>query len=382
MKKIFSLFLVFFIFSCSNNDLNFWYKEPLKDENGYLLAREDLKKAEEVKDWYSSIKELFTKLNSINETQVEPLYKPIYNWENLPTFIIIWDFHADEYNLEEKDTKQFKVFLGKDHLIEKNEDANSEVKVVEMLNKKFWIKTIWIENEFFESKESISLIWKWVTDLWLKYIWLETTNEQEEEKIGEVMIKNILLGLEMEKLDWKNLNVEVTEEEANKIIEDPKIKEILKEETKNYEEMEKVLKENKSDDEKVKIIYDLIKKSYEKWKEKYRDDKELDIKSLKYLKYLLNKMHGEWFYEYLLEELENNQLSKDLDENFLNQAKNMVEYDKLVIEQRNKNWVEIISKNLDDKKIAIMVYGKGHIDGLIKELKKKYENKVNIYVAK
>lgn len=142
MKKIFSLFLVFFIFSCSNNDLNFWYKEPLKDENGYLLAREDLKKAEEVKDWYSSIKELFTKLNSINETQVEPLYKPIYTWENLPTFIIIWDLHADEYNFEEKEIEHAKLFLGKNSLIEKNEDANSEVKVIEMLNKKFWIKTI------------------------------------------------------------------------------------------------------------------------------------------------------------------------------------------------------------------------------------------------
>lgn len=93
-------------------------------------------------------------------------------------------------------------------------------------------------------------------------------------------------------------------------------------------------------------------------------------------------MFWEEFYNFILEELKNTQLSKDLDENFLNQAKNTVELEKLIIEERNKNWVEIISKNLDDKKIAIMVYGKGHIDGLIKELKKKYENKVNIYVAK
>jgi hypothetical protein len=56
--------------------------------------------------------------------------------------------------------------------------------------------------------------------------------------------------------------------------------------------------------------------------------------------------------------------------------------EKNIIEDRNKIWINIMLKNLWKDKIWVMVYWKAHIPDLMKQLKEKYNGKVNIYVAK
>lgn len=71
-----------------NNDSKF-------DENWFIKARKNLKNENEVNDLYNSIKELFEKLNSMEKTQIKPLFDHYYfweideNWDKIPTFIII-----------------------------------------------------------------------------------------------------------------------------------------------------------------------------------------------------------------------------------------------------------------------------------------------------
>lgn len=135
-----------------NNDSKF-------DENWFIKARKNLKNENEVSDWYNSIKELFEKLNSMEKTQIEPLFDPYYfweideNWEKIPTFIIIWDIHADEW-FENILNQKIKEFYWKKFLVENDESSKPEILAIEILNKKFWIKNYWLEG---------IIEWKWLT---------------------------------------------------------------------------------------------------------------------------------------------------------------------------------------------------------------------------
>lgn len=354
----------------------FNYIAPKIDENWFLKARTDLKDESEISDGYNSIYELFTKLNSMTKTQVEPIYKPQYfweinkkTWEKIPTFIIVWDVHADEYNIweEVEDFFQKSMFLA-----EKNEDANQEIEVVELLNKKFWLNVVWLENEFFE-EENNSKIWKWIDNLGIKTIWLEDKEIMNEANL--FIAKEALLSFEYFKLLWIDLDIEVTEEDYNNIINDKEVLEIIN----SGMSMEKIiLDETINYDKKIELTKEYSIKSYEEVK----DNKDLLIKFYKYHKYIFKNSFWEESLKNIVNKVKNINISKDIYDNIEKSAKNTIDSDLVTIEKRNEKWIEIISDKLDEEKIAVMVYWKAHIPNLIKQLNKKYDWKVNIYVAK
>lgn len=55
---------------------------------------------------------------------------------------------------------------------------------------------------------------------------------------------------------------------------------------------------------------------------------------------------------------------------------------KVIVDDRNQIWIDIASKQMWKDKMMVLVYWKAHSEDLMKQLKEKYNSKVNIYVAK
>jgi len=360
---------------------SFNYKEPQRDNEWYLKARTDLKSGNEIRDWiwYSSIKDLFTKLNSIEETQIEPLFKPQYYGEvdkmtnkKIPTYIIVGDMHADEYNIDwvEEDIKIImdlsKVSYWKEILTETNKEwSDAEIDSLSIISNKFNIKNIWLENVANNTKGEEYWISNWLEKKWIKYIWLE--KEKLISNTSDNEIKAMMLELKTyEKLGvnlkWENFTKKEFIEYYNKNKES-----ILKLDSTDLWEVsfEKILKEQKLDYTRLtKLNKNELKNEY------------------KFSKYIYLKMFWENFFNPMLEYTINNYNSLDKNQ-LIKEKSELGEYNyNNTIVKRNTAWINFISNNMSDDKMAVMTYWKAHIYDLIKQINTKYDWKVNIYVAK
>lgn len=379
-----------------NNDSKF-------DENGFIIAKK-LKNESEIENWYSSIKELFEKLNSINETQIEPLIEPYYfwenneNWEKIPTFIIVWDIHQGEFTWTFS-TEELKDFFWKKFLVEDDETAKPEIEAIKILYKKFWIKNIWLE--WFWRWEP----WKWYISLWLNSIWIKNYGIENPELLKEAIILEFFNSKIAEIIylenNWYNLDLKFTKKEKNL-----KITELFTEKEINFLTKNPIpeVKENLDywqvdiiDDENEKINF--AKKYYNNHINNKYPLYIDDSKEWKEIKNKLSKLYREdyeneflWSTESLL--VENfeiilkraRELNKKMDKNndfFEELSKIMInENKKIVIEERNESAINIIQSNMNKDKIWVIVSWKSHTKDLIKKLKERYDSKVNIYVAK
>ena len=355
---------------------HFNYKKPQRDENWYLLPREDLKSPEEISDWYSSTKELFTKLNSITETQIEPMFKPHYFWEvnektgeKIPTFIIVGDVHWEQWNNKEKSL--FKDIEWKKYIIENDESYIPEISAIKILHKKFWIQNIWVEWETW--KDSISLIWEKLENEWIEYIEMDSEKKYKEAELNEKEIlwniDNIinislkqyeLLGIDLD-------NFRLTQEEVNWLNKDSIYKKMIK-------------------NPNIEPSFENIKKEIEIMK---KEDKIILEKKYKISCYLLSQVPWLKSIEKYINIAKNSFPDATIDtlinefENSFKKSQKLTKKDyEILIEDRNKYSINIMSNNLWKDKIWVMVYWKDHISDLIKQLKEKYNWKVNIYVAK
>lgn len=198
---------------------DFWYKEPEKDSEWYFLVRTDLKDEKEVSDGFSSIEELFTKLNSMTKTQVEPGFEPYYygeideeTWEKIPTFILVWEYHTDTLNRDttEEERQNLKEKYWKISLVEENEDYMQTVEVIELLHDKFWIKNIWLEWE----KDNFlisSANWYHLKNKNINYITLDSNETQLET--NKYIIERDKLKYKILYLISENLKPKLDEEE-------------------------------------------------------------------------------------------------------------------------------------------------------------------------
>lgn len=340
----------------------FWYKKPKRDKNEMLLARSDLKKPEQVANGYSSIKELFTKLNSMTPTQVEPWIKPFYYWEidketgeKIPTFIIVWDIHIEQTNTNKEVIQEV---LWKEFLMEENEDFTAETEVVWLLKNKFGITTIWIEGENYSSNHSTTLIGEELNRLSIKYIWME--EESLNETIGQKEIIWFKKSLQIFKLLWIDLDTNVAISEIPTLLEKPHIMRIMEDISKKQE---------------PNFTYEEIEKEVDQMR-KLPKEELLDIYKL------IKIMLQEYGLDQLIEEVKNDPTEltiKSLIENTITLQR---EIDFITIKERNTIWINLMTNNFKDDKIAIMVWWKDHSRDMIEQIKQKYNGKVNIYVAK
>jgi hypothetical protein len=363
-------------------DLNvkFNYKNPQRDENWYLLARVDLKPASEVEYTWNTISEMFTALNSMTETQIEPLFPPYYYWEvdketgeKIPTFIIVGDFHWEQVTKKEK--KCLKSTLWKKYIIEEDESYLPEVLVLKILTNKFWIKNIWLEWETWDNMSTI--IWEELKKQSIWFIEMDSDKKYKESDLNEKEllwnVNNIInIILKEFELLWVNLdNHKFTEKEIEWLKTDPMFLDFQKEMQKKWES----------------------EPSFENMKEEFEKLKNTDIKILqkqyKIMAFIFSQIP--WFKPFgsyikiakkSFPDTTINTLFNDIEKSLKNLDSLSIKGDKILIEDRNRYSINIMSENLWEEKIAVMVYWKAHIPNLFKQLKEKFNRKVNVYGVK
>lgn len=119
----------------------------------------------------------------------------------------------------------------------------------------------------------------------------------------------------------------------------------------------------------------------------------------KKIKYKFSKLYRDYYEnDFLLRQesiiLENfeiilkkaRELNKNIDKNkdFFEELSRVIieENKKVVIKNRNDYAINLVEKNMDDKKIWVIVFWKAHNKEFKEQLKEKYNWKVNIYIAK
>lgn len=339
----------------ASDDFN--YKSPTYDKNWHLKSREDLYNPEQIEDWYSSVKELFTKLNSMEPTQIEALIKPYYygevdeKWEKIPTFIIIWDTHADEYNLSEKELEAIK---DRNFITDKDESYKAETEVLSLLNKKFKINNFGLENEFYW-KYFKTKIWKEVKRLGLNSFWLE---KEKFLDANELFAKQISINYEIYKSLWVDLDINYSKDEISK-----------------YEEyMAKEMKKAA-----WKSVEDPIIDAFNEMKKLSKDELIFSYKVNRYFMEKTGILDSESEKILIENAKKSNKTYEQIIEKF---TKWVSEMKKVIVDDRNQIWIDIASKQMWKDKMMVLVYWKAHSEDLMKQLKEKYNSKVNIYVAK
>ncbi len=381
---------------------------PIRDEKWSLLARTDLASVSEIGDGYETIKELFEKLNSITDTQIEPLYEPYYYWEydeenwRIPTYIIVGDIHADHYGIDQewKDMDCIREILfsqlSRVFLVEEDEWADPEVMAVSILNEKFGISTIWLENEFHtdsrhfktqwfsDKRKNRTGIWKWVSEASIDYIWLEDEFIVAATMIiwglglQEKALKSVIFsekGKELEKID-----VSISQEEFIRLYEKNRGS-ILKD--TGYDPFSESTREIQR--ERVDLMIESMRETpIEELVEIYKVKGYMKTHLMESLLGGGTKWKVLWFLLKKLHKILLGFSTKESDIDILREGiieKSLEKYE-IIIRARNNEGIDIVSENMWDTKIAAMVYGKAHIPDLMKQLKEKYNGKVNIYVAK
>ncbi len=343
----------------------FNYSLPFRDENWKLLPRK-IQTPESIEDGYDSIYDLFTKLNSITDTQIEPLYPPYYyweindeTWEKIKTYIIVWDIHADEYN-ENTDKNSISYLMLWDQIIvEEDESYFPEVSALRILKEKFWIENIWLENEL-NWRDGMSLIWKNADISGIEYVGLEDIWVYFEAM--EAIIIRLTISIKLFEIAWLELkNYDISDKEYQEIQEEPFMQEILSKVSVDLTYNENKLRESFN---KINILTMEQKEKYYKFVLKY-NEKMFSYLSSRILNDAINEISSS------IDEL----ASSDLVEQYKQKSDS-------IVEKRNEVWIKILSESMWDDQVWVMVYWKWHIENLIEQLKSKYDWKVNIYVAK
>ncbi|MDQ7023904.1 MAG: hypothetical protein Q9M97_10575 [Candidatus Gracilibacteria bacterium] len=196
--------------------------------------------------------------------------------------------------------------------------------------------------------------------------------ELNEKEIFKNMDNMMNLSLKQYELLGVNLdNFKLTQEEIKGLETDPIFLEFEKE----------MQKQGKSEP------------SFENMKEEFEKLKNIDItilqKQYKIMAFMFSQVPGFKPFENYIKITKKSFLDttietlfNDIEKSFKNFNTSLKKDDKIVIEDRNKYSINIMSNNLGNNKIGVMVYGKAHISDLIKQLKEKYNGRVNIYVAK
>lgn len=144
-------------------------------ENWDFLKPKTLKSPEQISSWYSSIKELFSKLSQITQLQQEPNYPPQLKWEQYPTYIIVWDIHAWEHNITREMLKAIRMESWRDHIVDINwEWPEKESEAIRILKERFDISPVWLEWELDNDFVVYSKIWKLVEEIdWVNMFGIE-----------------------------------------------------------------------------------------------------------------------------------------------------------------------------------------------------------------
>ena len=370
--------------------------EPLRDVNWLLLPRTDLSSSDQIEDWYESIHELFLKLNSITDTQIEPLYEPIYYGEvdskgkKIPTYIVVWDIHADDYGIDQEWDDMdcireiFSMQLWKDFLVEDDEWADPEVDAIDILVTKFWVSTVWLENEFnkkskryktrkfSEKRKNRTGIWKWLSEKGINYIGLE--DESIIEASSMIMrlsaLNSVLKGflLKQKGIDLSEIDLSLTVQDF--VLLYNKHKETI------FADMPKL---DLDTDMKFSTYYKAFDEIIEKFNN-YTPQQALEIHKINTyishritLKLLWNgilwkillKILGKISKKVIKKRIDSVESSDSLKFDIV--AGKMQKND-ITIKRRNSEWIELLDKNKSGEQVCAMVYWKAHIPDLIKQL--------------
>lgn len=366
-----------------NNKIDFsnytynWKKYDLSaiyDKEWNLKSRE-LLKSSEITNWYKTIEELFRKMSIMTDTQIEPNFPPQYVWEiyknkKVPTYIIVWDMHADWYNVQDDELKKARKIYWKNIIIDDDESSEPEISSISTIKTKFNINNIWLENISNGAEWESFLYWiaNWLNKQEIDFYWLEI--KENRKKVLNEMNKEfkgwIFVNLKIIQSLWINLKT------LNNINE----KEFIRLSNK----YNKILN---NDGYRNNVTLPFLEVLNSNFDQEYNNISKLKNNELKEIGQIYLYIYSRLFWNENLKSISwilwPILSKKELRENMINNNK---KYHKIIIEERNKNWINFIESNMWKDNIWVMVYWKAHITDLINQINKKNNWIANIYVAK
>lgn len=358
-----------YTYNWKNYDLSAIY-----DKEWNLKSRE-LLKSSEITNWYKTIEELFRKMSIMTDTQIEPNFPPQYVWEiyknkKVPTYIIVWDMHADWYNVQDDELKKVRKIYWKNIIIDDDESSEPEISSISTIKTKFNINNIWLENISNGAEWESFLYWiaNWLNKQEIDFYWLEI--KENRKKVLNEMNKEfkgwIFVNLKIIQSLWINLKT------LNNINE----KEFIRLSNK----YNKILN---NDGYRNNVTLPFLEVLNSNFDQEYNNISKLKNNELKEIGQIYLYIYSRLFWNENLKSISwilwPILSKKELRENMINNKK---KYHKIIIEERNKNWINFIESNMWKDNIWVMVYWKAHITDLINQINKKNNWIANIYVAK
>lgn len=358
-----------YTYNWKNYDLSAIY-----DKEWNLKSRE-LLKSSEITNWYKTIEELFRKMSIMTDTQIEPNFPPQYVWEiyknkKVPTYIIVWDMHADWYNVQDDELKKVRKIYWKNIIIDDDESSEPEISSISTIKTKFNINNIWLENISNGAEWESFLYWiaNWLNKQEIDFYWLEI--KENRKKVLNEMNKEfkgwIFVNLKIIQSLWINLKT------LNNINE----KEFIRLSNK----YNKILN---NDGYRNNVTLPFLEVLNSNFDQEYNNISKLKNNELKEIGQIYLYIYSRLFWNENLKSISwilwPILSKKELRENMINNNK---KYHKIIIEERNKNWINFIESNMWKDNIWVMVYWKAHITDLINQINKKNNWIANIYVAK